>query len=146
MGTNHAERKNPPPCPHEREHGEGTVWPDDVSLEHFDRCLTLEGRLFVWKGVRRMADQGSRCIMADHDTAVRRVQACLDEIATLRQVARTDQAYIISVVSQLRQVVADLEQPGGVPLTSPGAAVGPIRDTLRGILETRTESVEQVDP
>ena len=141
MGTNHAERKNPPPCPHEREHGEGTVWPDDVSLEHFDRCLTLEGRLFVWKGVRRMADQGSRCIMADHDTAVRRVQACLDEIATLRQVARTDQAYIHAMVEQLREALAESAGPG-----QPEYRLAEVRTMLEAILETRTESIEKVDP
>ena len=139
MPINHAERVNAPPCPHEREHerehGEGTVWPDDVSLEHFDKCLTPDGRLWVWKGVRRMADRGSRCIMADHDTAVRRVQACLDEIATLRQVARTDQAYIHAMVEQLRGLLAEGSRDGAY-----------IRECIAIILETRTESVEQVDP
>lgn len=139
-------RPDPNPCKHAKQYGEGTTWPLDASLDHFDTCLTPERRLEVFGGIRDMAERGSRCTLHDHDGAVRQVQACLEEIATLRQVARTDQAYIISVVSQLRQLVADLEQPGGVPLTSPGAAVGPIRDTLRGILETRTESVEQVDP
>lgn len=130
-----AERKTPPPCPHEQEFGENTIWPDDVSLEHFDKCLTPEGRLWVWTGARKMADTGSRCIMFDHATAVHRVQALLQDRSLIMQASRTDQAYISSMVEQLREVVAEGSRDGAY-----------IRERLQAILGTRAQSVEQVEP
>lgn len=135
-----AERKTPPPCPHEQEFGENTIWPDDVSLEHFDTCLTPEGRLWVWTGARKMADTGSRCIMSDHATAVRRVQALLQDRSLLMQAARTDQAYISSLTDQLRELTRDLEGP---------RLAGDYRwvaERVRAILGTRAQSAEQVEP
>jgi len=124
------ERKTPPPCPHEREHGEGVVWPDDVSLEHFDKCLTPDSRLFVWKGVRRLADQGAACQMGDHAGLVLQAD-------TLRQVARTDQAYIGAMTEQLRELETRL-----VTLGEPVWVL----DEIQAILSTRAQSAEQVDP
>lgn len=138
MPTNHAERNGPPPCPHEREHGEGVVWPDDVSLEHFDKCLTPDGRLWVWGGARRMADQGSRCIMADHAGKTARTQALLEHISMLQQVQRTDRAYISSMVEQLRELRTEILNNRVHPED--------MAERLEGILETRTQSVEQVEP
>lgn len=135
-----AERKTPPPCPHEQEFGENTIWPDDVSLEHFDKCLTPEGRLWVWTGARKMADTGSRCIMSDHATAVHRVQALLQDRSLLMQAARTDQAYISSLTDQLRELTRDLEGPH---------LAGDYRwvaERVRAILGTRAQSAEQVEP
>ncbi len=128
-------RPDPNPCKHAKQYGEGTTWPLDASLDHFDTCLTPERRLEVFGGIRDMAERGSRCLLHDHDGAVRRMNAYLEEIVTLRQVARTDQTYIISVVSQLRQLVAEGSRDGAY-----------IRECIAGILTTRTESVEQVDP
>jgi hypothetical protein len=128
-------RPDPNPCKHAKQYGEGTTWPLDASLEHFDTCLTPERRLEVFGGIRDMAERGSRCTLHDHDGAVRRMNAYLEEIVTLRQVARTDQAYIHAMVSQLRQLVAEGSRDGAY-----------IRECIAIILETRTESVEQVDP
>jgi hypothetical protein len=137
-----AERKTPPPCPHEQEFGENTVWPDDVSLEHFDKCLTPEGRLWVWTGARKMADTGSRCIMSDHATATRRVQALLQDRSLLMQAAHTDQAYISTMVEQLRELVVYIDQPEALPTDM----LYEIRERIRGILGTRAQSAEQVEP
>ena len=110
-----AERKEPPPCYHEREFGEGVEWPNDASLNHFDNCLTPEGRQFVWDGARQMADRGSRCLLEDHrgriDHLTRDARTGANcRIAGHLQIIAADQAYIQSVTAQLRTLIA--EGPG----------------------------------
>lgn len=145
-----AERKTPPPCPHEQEFGENTIWPDDVSLAHFDKCLTPEGRLWVWTGARKMADKGSRCTLYGHETAVHRVQALLQDRSLLMQAARTDQAYISSLTAQLRELLAYCQaERTDHARFSDSVAVACFDDMverLQAILGTRAQSVEQVEP
>jgi len=57
-------------CVHRAEHPENSVWPVDVSLDHFDNCLDQEARLMTWRMTRQLADQASRCLMNDHAAAV----------------------------------------------------------------------------
>jgi hypothetical protein len=119
------ERKNPPPCPHEAEFGEATVWPDDVSLTHLDNCLTPDGRLQVWKAVRRMADAGSRCVLEDH----------AGHLAMLKQMHTTDDAYIRTIRQQLRELIAEGSRDGAH-----------IREQLQAVLGgTVVQIVERLD-
>lgn len=53
-------------CKHREEHPENTVMPIDVSLEHFDQCLTPERRLEAWGWMRDRSEIATRCLMADH--------------------------------------------------------------------------------
>lgn len=118
------ERKAPAPCPHEREFGEGTEWPDDVSLAHFDNCLTPDSRLYVWEGARRMAEAGSRCVFHDHP----------GRISLLQQTGATDRQYIASLLEQLRELVAEGSRDGAH-----------IREQLAAIIDgTRTQSARRV--
>lgn len=57
-------------CTHYRDHGEGTVWPADVSLDHFDNCLNPEVRLKTWRMARQLADHAGRCLREDHTGAL----------------------------------------------------------------------------
>jgi hypothetical protein len=57
-------------CKHYAEHGEGVVWPVDVSLDHFDNCLDAEARHMVWRTTRQLADSAARCFREDHDGAI----------------------------------------------------------------------------
>lgn len=140
---------DPNPCKHRKQYGE-TTWPLEVSLEHFDTCLTPERRLEVFGGIRNMAERGSRCTLENHATAVRRVQVLLENNALLQQAMRTDQAYISSMVEQLRELEAWCrdENKDGVPpmVFDAPEAFDVVADRIAGILGTRTQSVEQVDP
>jgi hypothetical protein len=50
-----------PHCTHFVEYGEGVEWPIEVSLEHFDDCLTPEDRLRYWGQTRDMANRAIDC-------------------------------------------------------------------------------------
>jgi hypothetical protein len=127
------ERKTPPPCPHEREFGEGVEWPSDVSLAHFDNCLTPDSRLIVWNGARKMADAGSRCALHDHS----------GRISLLEQTGTTDRQYIASLLEQLRELVAELRN-GNVGVEDEYVA-DETADRLDAIIGgTRTQSVRRV--
>lgn len=124
-----AERWTAPPCPHEAEFGEDVEWPDDVSLAHFDNCLTPDGRLFLWKGARRMADHGSRCTLRGHAMQIRQLQSQTE----------LDQAFITAMVSQLRELEAYCK-------TQDGRYVGQdVAERLRAIIEgTSARSITRI--
>jgi len=48
-----------PPCEHFEEYGEGCEWPIEISLEHFDDCLTPEDRLRRWEQARGLANRAT---------------------------------------------------------------------------------------
>ena len=55
-----------PHCSHVQEYGEGVEWPNEISLEHFDDCLTGEQRIKYWEHSRAMANRALDCEMHDH--------------------------------------------------------------------------------
>jgi len=62
------------PCRHVAEHGEGVEWPIDVSLDHFDNCLTPERRLDFYTRMRQWAVEATQCLIADHAGLLHEVQ------------------------------------------------------------------------
>jgi hypothetical protein len=71
------------PCKHREQHPEGTILPDDVSLEHFDQCFTPERRAEAWRWMRERSERGSYCLMADHEGALVELLHCHIRIAEL---------------------------------------------------------------
>jgi len=64
-------------CKHHSENPEGSPWPVEVSLDHFDNCLDQEARLTVWRMTRQIADQGGRCLALDHASSLARLNDLL---------------------------------------------------------------------
>ena len=139
-----AERKEQPPCYHEREFGEGVEWPNDASLNHFDNCLTPEGRQFVWDGARQMADRGSRCLLEDHrgriDHLTRDARTGANcRIAGHLQIIAADQAYIQSVTAQLHVLVMECKNQDGRYQTARDAYLDMAERLTRVLGDTRVE-------
>lgn len=53
-------------CEHQASQPEGVHWPVDVSLSHFDSCLTHDQRLDFLTRVLDGNTRGTRCWQADH--------------------------------------------------------------------------------
>lgn len=51
-----------PHCDHFKEYGEGFEWPVEISLEHFDDCLSPEERLWLWTQARAAANRALDCV------------------------------------------------------------------------------------
>jgi hypothetical protein len=121
-------------CTLHKDHPENTEMAPAMLLEHFLNCIDRQRQEELLAELRTQAQAGSRCWMANHEGLARHV-------LMLQQVNRTDQAYISSLIRQVRKALAQASGPG-----QPEHRLAETRALLEAALSTRAQSVEQVDP
>lgn len=126
-------------CEHQQRNPEGAEWSDNDSLAHFLHCKTEQQQADWWAVNREAANAGYSCRMGNH---LRQLEAAQQhrisrsvQVAALQQIRRTDQAYIASMVTQLRELIREGSWDADY-----------LRERLVGVLTTTAQSIEQVDP
>jgi len=74
-------------CPHRgpfmEAYIEGVMLPLGVGLEHFDQCMSPEGRLKAWTHLQELGERAGLCIRANHEGLLDELQWSHDRIAEL---------------------------------------------------------------